>query len=181
MASFLLSSLTIRGTARSTATSTAISRTISSTISGFRCYFKQPLRASSILPPIQSAFTTGLQSGGFPQPSGYTTASEFLPISLQPPSSRLSSSALPLDQPEYAVIPPDQAAQYLAPPPEPVEYNEPLATSYFIKPPEFVDDPFPEINELGNYDLSYLEGVREKLAKSIKSVTGQINLDEGRS
>lgn len=73
--------------------------------------FKQPLRASSILPPIQSAFTTGLQSGGFPQPSGYATASEFLPISLQPPSSRLSSSALPLDQPEYAVIPLDQAAQ----------------------------------------------------------------------
>lgn len=69
--------------------------------------------------------------------------------------------------------------QYLAQPPEPVEYNEPLAASYFIKPPEFVDDPFPEINELGNYDLSYLEGVREKLAKSIKRGTGQINLDDG--
>lgn len=77
-------------------------------------------------------------------------------------------------------MPPDQALEYLAPPPQLVEYNQPLAASYFIQPPEFVDDPLPEINELENYDLSYLEGVREKLVKSIRSVTGQINLDEGR-
>lgn len=77
-------------------------------------------------------------------------------------------------------MPPDQAAQNLTPRPQPVEYNQPLAASYFIQPPTFVDDPFPEINELGNFDNSYLEGVREQLAKSIRSVTGQINLDKGR-
>lgn len=110
-------------------------------------------------------------SSGYESVTGYVTA----------PESSQSSSRLPARIPEYDVIPPEEVPQYLAQPPEPVEYNEPLAASYFIKPPEFVDDPFPEINELGNYDLSYIEGVREKLAKSIKSVTGQINLDEIRS
>lgn len=64
-----------------------------------------------------------------------------------------------------------------APPPV---YTDPLAASYCIKPPEFVDEPFPEIANLDNYYNSYLEGVIDRLNKSIKSITGQLNLDQRR-
>lgn len=111
-------------------------------------------------------------------------------------ASRLPSSSLNIGSsagiPEYEVDPnPNQYVAaaaplqqpndpYAAPPQDIPEYDQPLAASYFIQPPTFVDDPFPDLNTLGQYDLSYLEGLREKLAKSIRSVTGQINLHEGR-
>ena len=40
---------------------------------------------------------------------------------------------------------------------------------------------FPEIVDLGKFDNSYLEGVRQKLAKTINNVTWLINLNEGKA
>ena len=152
--------------------------------------FPSSIAAASAYPSESaSAYPSAFASSSvYESDSGYVTAPEssqssssLYPLkvnlpskssSSRLPSSRLPSAALPPAIPEYDVIPPEDKPQYRAQPPVPVEYNDPLAASYYIKPREFVDDPFPEINELGNYDIAYLKGVREKLPKSIKSVTG---------
>ena len=59
----------------------------------------------------------------------------------------------------------------------------PLIPSYQpVQPPQpQVDDEyhFPEIADLGKFDDSYLEGVRQKLAKTINNISWIINHNEG--
>lgn len=76
----------------------------------------------------------------------------------------------------YDVIPPEETQQ-LAPIPE---YNQPLAASYYQQPPAFVDNPFPTLETLPSLSLTDLTKVLERLNETIKSITGQINQDEGR-
>ena len=89
------------------------------------------------------------------------------------PSRAMRSSSLK----SYDVIPPEETAQYLAPIPE---YNQPLAASYYQQPPAFIDDPFPTLEALPSLSLTDLNEVRERLNKTIKSITGQIDQAEGR-
>ena len=87
------------------------------------------------------------------------------------PSRSMRSSSI-----TYDVITPEETQQ-LAPIPE---YNQPLAASYYQQPPAFVDNPFPTLETLPSLSLTDLTKVLERLNKTIKSITGQINQDEGR-
>ena len=87
------------------------------------------------------------------------------------PSRSMRSSSI-----TYDVIPPEETQQ-LAPIPE---YNQPLAASYYQQPPAFVDNPFPTLETLPSLSLTDLTKVLERLNKTIKSITGQINQAKGR-
>ena len=79
-----------------------------------------------------------------------------------------------------AGVPPPLIPSYQAP-------QQPTAQLTFPTPyqtpqqPKVYDDEyhFPEIVDLGNFDNSYLEGVRQKLDKTINDVSFLINIDEG--
>lgn len=136
---------------------------------------------------ISSRLSSRLSStSGHESDTGYLTAPESysydtsqLRIPPQYLTSRLSSGSSRLFSdnpqiPEYEVVPTAQAQQYLVPIQQqapaaqaapPAEYTNPLTASYYIKPPVIVDEPFPELIDLDNYDNSYLEGVRERFSQ----------------
>ena len=126
--------------------------------------FEQPSSASAAQPSSASPIPSVTLGSLNLSPSASSSASAA-------PSIRMRSSSLE----PYDVVPSNQTQQYLAPI---AEYNQPLAASYYQQPPAFVDDPFPALEELPSLSLTDLTGVRERLNKTIKSITGQINLTE---
>lgn len=137
------------------------------------------IRSSDVFPESQSVRSTDVFPGSragfqFAPPPTPTEIwlSNLPPVNLYPTDLASQSAAIRnaqqmAQQPAAQLtilpplVPPYQAAQ---PPPRPQ-----------------VDDEyhFPEIADLGKFDNSYLEGVRQKLAKTINNVTWLISLDEG--
>lgn len=122
---------------------------------------------------------SSISSNIFNQPS-LRSSDIFNQPSLRPSDIFNEPLVVNLPPESYDVIPSDEAANYIAPEPQTPEYNQPLATSYYDLPPAFVDNPFSPLEELPRLSLSYLKGMRNDLFKTIKSVTGQINLAERR-
>lgn len=120
---------------------------------------RQLVRSSDIFPATQSVRSTDV----FPRPA---------------PPPNLLYNLPPTNLAAQLTIPPPLIPPYQAPPQPP-----PLIPSYQpVQPPQHQvvdEDPFSEIADLGNFDNSYLEGVRQKLAKTINNVTWLINADEG--